>query len=188
MFDPIGSFTRQFEPVDGGYLYYPSRKSGGKLVTAEEFEQLVSDWQRVAGTRGTWKSAGLIGLAILVWTLLSRALALSEWTDWVIIVGCVVALSGWVTWASLAPRRLVRGRPDVAPPRPASQIRREVRATFNWPFVIFALLLSGLLFFGALESLSGTLAGWAFVVGSGLLFGVYVWTAFQKLRDPKRRS
>ena len=43
MFDSIGAFTRQFTPVDGGYLYFPSRKNGGKLVTAEEFETLVSD-------------------------------------------------------------------------------------------------------------------------------------------------
>jgi hypothetical protein len=32
MFDSIGAFTSPFTPVDGGYLYYPSRKDGGKLA------------------------------------------------------------------------------------------------------------------------------------------------------------
>ena len=62
MFDTMDAFTRQFTPVDGGYLYYPSKNDGGKLVTAEEFESLVADWQRVAGRSGRWKAVGLVAL------------------------------------------------------------------------------------------------------------------------------
>ncbi len=185
MFDAIGAFTKQFKPVEGGYLYYPSKRAGGKLVTDEEFEALAANWQRVASRRGTWKTAGLVGLAILVWTLLSQALALPERTDWVIIAACVASVTGWLLWSSLAPRRLVSGRPDIAPPRSACQVRREVRAMLNWPFIIFALLLTGAMFFGALISLPGSIATWAWAIGSGTLFAVYLWAAFKKLTDPR---
>ena len=186
MFDPIGAFTRQFTPIEGGYLYYPSRKTGGKLVTAEEFEQLVSDWQRVAGTKATWKFVGLVALAILLWTFVSDALALPEWADWIIIIGCVAGLSGWLIWASMAPRRLLRYRPAITPPRPASEARREARATLNWPFVLFALLVSGVIFFGSVSFPDQSLSWWAWTIGSGLFFGLYVWTAVQKFQDRQR--
>ena len=55
----------------------------------------------------------------------------------------------------------------------------------NWPFVLFALLITGAMFIGALSLLPGTMAVWVWVIGSGLLFGIYLWTAFQKLRDPQ---
>lgn len=183
MFDSLGAFSRQFTPVDGGYLYYPSRKDGGKLVTAEEFETLVSDWQRVAGRSGTWKSGGLIGLAILIWILVSQALALPTWTDWIIIIAAVAGLSGWILWNSFAPRRLVRDRPEVAPPRPSSQVRREARAALKWPVVILVVLLSGAIFIGHWSSPDDSLTWWAWTLGSGLMVGTYTWIAVQKLRD-----
>lgn len=136
MFDSMGAFNKQFIPVDGGYLYYPSRKSGGKLVTVEEFEGLVAGWQRIAGRSGLWKPVGVVVLVILLWTLLSQALALPEWADSIIVVGSVAAVSGWMLWASFEPRRLVRDRSVVAPPRSVLQARRQARAALNWPFVI----------------------------------------------------
>jgi hypothetical protein len=185
MFNSVGAFNQQFKPVDDGYLYYPSKSAGGKLVTAEEYEALTADWERRAGRSGTWRSAGVIGLAILVWALLSQSLALPGWTDWLIIAACAASLTGWLFWASSAPRRLVRGRPDAAPPRSASQVRREILTMRNWPFVIFALLLTGAVFAGALISLPWTIAGWAWVIGSGLLFAIYLRVAIKKLSDPQ---
>jgi hypothetical protein len=59
MFDLRAAFTKQFTPVDGGYVYYPPRGSGGKLVTLDEYESLCADWNKRVGPRGQWKVAGL---------------------------------------------------------------------------------------------------------------------------------
>ena len=186
MFDATGAFIRQFTPVDGGYVFYPSRKSGGKLVTFEEYEALVTNWRRVAGWRSHWKVAGIVFLVILLWTLASQALALPDSADWLVIVACVAALSGWVLWASFAPHRLVKDRPDYTPPRAAWQTRREARAALNWPLVIVVLLFSGAVFLGHLAAPNGTLAWWAWIIGSGLFFGGYLWIAIQKIADRQR--
>jgi hypothetical protein len=61
MIDSHRSFAGQFTPVDGGYLYYPSRKSGGKLITTDELEELDKAWRRRVGA---WKIAGVAMAAI----------------------------------------------------------------------------------------------------------------------------
>lgn len=186
MFDSIGAFTKQFTPHEEGYLLYPSRKSGGKLVTAEEFDSLAADWGRIAGRSGLWKIAGMTILVLALWTLLSESLSLPEWSDTVIIVGSVIAMSGWLLWASYAPRRLVKDRAAITPPRPVSDARREARSALNWPFVIFALLFSGAAFFGAVTAVERTLTTWAWLVGSGVFFGAYSWLGFSKMMDGRR--
>ncbi|MCA1654342.1 MAG: hypothetical protein ABR588_07005 [Sphingomicrobium sp.] len=183
MFDSIGAFNRQFTSVEGGYLYYPSRKGGGKLVTAQEFEALASNWKRIAGRSGRRKTVGVAFLVILIWTVLFEAFGLPDWAESIIIVGLVLAISGWLMWASFAPRRLVKDRPEVAPPRQVAQIRREARASLNWRFVIFALLMSGTILFGTLSSPDHPMSWWGWVIGSGAMFFVYLWIGFQKLRD-----
>ena len=185
MFDATGAFTRQFTPVSGGYLYYPSRRGGGKLVTTDEYERLVSEWRRVAGNRGQWKTVGFSFLAIMVWAGVSQVLNPPAWTDSVVIAAFVATISAWIMWASWAPRRLVKSRPDFAPPRPGSKARREDRAALNWPFVVFILLFSGAIFVGSLVSDDAALTWWAWVIGSGLFFSMYVLIAFQKLMDRK---
>lgn len=186
MFDATGALTRQFTPIEGGYLYFPSRRSGGRLVTTVEYERLVADWERIAGPGGQWKLAGLVTGFVLVWTIISQALSLPEWTRWIMIAACVCWISARLLWASLAPRRLVGGRPDISPPRPRSQARREARAMLNWRFVIFALVLSGAILLGSLMSPGRTLGWWAWAMGSGAVFGAYLWIAFQKVMDRQR--
>jgi hypothetical protein len=183
MFDSSDAFTRQFTPTAGGYLYYPSARAGGKLVTPEECERLVRDWQHVAGRRGRWKTAGLVLGAVLLWTVASEALALPEWTGWLMIAGCVAFISASYFWASFAPRRLVRDRPDIAPPRPLSEAGREVRAMVNWRVIAFALLLSGAALFATLSSPERSAGWWAWLIGSGALFASYVWIAVRKVLD-----
>lgn len=185
MFDPVEAFTKAFTPLDGGYLYYPSAKAGGKLVTAEEFEVLLDDWQRVAGRRGRWKTVGLAFLPIALWVAVSQIFRLPNWVDNIFCTVLVLAISSWVLWASFAPRRLVRDRPEVAPPRSIEQARRETRALLNWRFVMFALVISGAALWANLSSLERTLGTWAWIVGSGIVFVSYLWFALQKLRDTK---
>ncbi len=119
MFDSVGAFKKQFTPVEGGYLIYPSRESGGKLITIDEYDRLVPDWERIAGRAGIWNSAGILVLVVALWTLLSPALSLPEWMEAVFPAAVALTLSAWVFWASMAPRRLVKNRPAVTPARPA---------------------------------------------------------------------
>lgn len=186
MFDPVDAFSRQFKPIEGGYLYYPSRKSGGKLVTDVEYAELLADWQGIAGRRGQWTIIGIISAVILGWITLSQSVTLPYWAEKLMMLGLVIGISGWFLWASLAPRRLVRGRPDFTPPRPAQAARRESRALLSWRFVIFALLLSGVALLRTLSSPDLTLHWWAWLIGSGALFVAYVCIALLKIMD--RRS
>src|SRR3546814_8848159 len=101
----MGAFNNQFTPVDGGYLYYPSKNSGGKLVTADEYEQLAAGWRKVAGRRGMWKIVGIVMLAIIFWTTISKSLSLPEWSDSIMVAASVAGISAWLLWASFAPRR-----------------------------------------------------------------------------------
>lgn len=183
MFDATGAFTKQFTPFRDGYLVYPSRKSGGKLVTADEYERLVGDWKQVAGKAGTWKTVGVVIATIALWTALTEAFPLPAWTTNLFIAAIVIAMSARLLWASMAPRRLVRDREAIAPPRPAVEARREARAALNWWFVIFALILSGGAFFGAISATERNFSMWAWLVGSGLMFAAYLWIGFKKLID-----
>jgi hypothetical protein len=183
MFDSIGAFKKQFTPTEGGYLYYPSKKCGGKLVTAAEHEQLIESWRKVAGRRGMWTVVSIVMLAIFVWTAISKLLSLPNWSDSIIVATSVIGISAWLLWASFAPRRLVRDRPAIAPPRPGSETRRQARALLSWRFIIFALLFSGVTFLGSLNSPGRDLKTWAWIIGSGAFFGLYIWIAIQKVRD-----
>ena len=182
MFDSMGAFTKQFTPVEGGYLYYPSKKDGGKLVTTEEYDALVESWGKVAGRKGVWKSVGAVMLVIVLWTLASNTMSFPSWSDKVLTAVCVVGLSAWLLWASFAPRRLVKDRPSITPPRPALQAKRQARALLNWRFIVFALLFSGIAFLGALNSPERDFKSWALLIGSGSMFGLYIWIAIQKFR------
>ena len=186
MFDAVGAFTKQFTPVDGGYLYYPSGKSGGKLVTSQEYELLRTDWERVAGKAGRWKTVGAIFLAIIVWMIVSETLALPEWSQGLFVGCCGIALSAWLLRASFSPRRLVRNRPEIAPPRARSQARKEARALLTWRFIGIGLVLSGVVFASMLTYPERSLNWWAWAIGSGGMFVAYIWILVAKLRD--RRS
>jgi hypothetical protein len=183
MFDSMGAFEKQFTSTEGGYIYYPSRKTGGKLITTSEYEELVKDWGRVTGRWGRWKLIGGIVVAIILWSIFSAIFDLPETFTTIVMIGCVVSVSSWLLWASYAPRRLVKDRPAVTPPRDISEARQQARAMLNWPFVAFALAISGAILFASVQSHESTIASWAWLVGSGLMFVAYIWIAIQKLRD-----
>jgi hypothetical protein len=183
IFDSIGAFERQFIPIEGGYLYYPSSKSGGKLVTAEEFESLRSDWVRIAGRGGRWKNIAVVVAGLVVWEIVSVGLEFPRWTTWLAATSAVIFISARIMRVSLAPRRLVKDRPAITPPRPATERGRQARAMINWPFVIFVLVVSGLIFWASLASQKYTFSWWAWTVGSGAMFVAYIWVAFRKLQD-----
>jgi hypothetical protein len=183
MFNTVEAFTRQFTPVKGGYLVYPSRRAGGKLVTDAEYEQLVTDWERVAGRAGRWKTVGVAFAAIAAWTLITNWLSPPEWADALLTVVMVVAVSASLFWHSTAPRRLVKDRPASTPPRPLAEAQREAMAALNWPFVVLALLISGAIFFGTVTATDRSGGTWAWLIGSGTMLGLYLGVALKKLLD-----
>ena len=180
MIDSFRAFAEQFTAVDNGYLYYPSRKSGGKLITVDEFRALADAWRR---RTNPWKIVGVGVVLIIIWTLVSDELVLPKWAESVFIASLVAVACGWTIWAAYAPRRLVKNRPEVAPARPPSEARRKARAALDWRLVLLVLLLSGAIFTARVLSPESTLRWWAWTVGSGLLFLGYVWIAVLKIRD-----
>ena len=179
----VDAFLRQFLPVEGGYIYYPGRKSGGKRVTQQEYDDLAAGWQRVAGLGGQAKMAGVVVGAIFVQTMLEQAGLLPGWSGIAVTVACVAGITGRLFYAAAAPRRLVSGRPDSAPPRASSQARREARKLLRWPLVIAALVGSALTFAGTAMGEPDGWQWWAWLIGSGVLTVGYAWIGLQKLRD-----
>lgn len=186
MFDSVSMFTKLFTPIEGGYIYYPSGKSGGKLVTEEEFQKLVANWEQIAGRRGIWKMAGVVVLVILAKELVTLAFDLPEWPGQIMFYGIPIAVSGRLLWASFAPRRLVKERYAVTPPRTSSQIRRLTHDMMSWPLIAFAAILSGAIFAGSFSVSERTPASWAWLVGSGFMLVAYIRIGVQKFMDWRR--
>ena len=186
MFDSTRAFTQQFESVEDGYVYYPSRKSGGKFVSTGEFEELLADWRRVSGTAGVLKVAGVICVAMLSWATLTVLLNLPEWAETLMMIVCVAAVIMWIGRAALAPRRLVKGRPDYLPPRTAAESRKAARGALTWPFVFSALFLTGILTLAGVVGFDGSISAWLWMLGPGALFGAYLCIVIQKSRDRPR--
>ncbi len=182
MFDQMNVFNRQFTPVEGGYLYYPSSKSGGKLITEDEYEKLASDWKKAFGWHGVWRVLGIVILVSVFFLFLKRWLDLPDWVDHFALYGNAVALFGWYQWAAFAPRRLVRDRPAIAPLRSVSQARREARAMIEWSFLIVVILVCGAFFVGGLNA---TDRSWVWIGGSGITLILYLWVAFRKFADAR---
>lgn len=159
---------------------------GGKLVSDEEYEHLVRGWERIAGRAGRWKAVGVIFAIIALWTLLSDVVSLPKWGDYLLTGAIVLVMSGWLLRASTTPGRLVKDRPPTTPPRPATEARRDARAALNWPFVALALIFSGLAFFSSVTLNERSLGGWAWLIGSGVMLGLYIWIALKKLTDRTR--
>lgn len=119
--DLISSFVEQFEPYEAGYLYYPSRRSGGKFVTSAEFEMLKWNWERVAGRRGVWLTVGVVLAICLGLAALIEWAAPPSWVSQVVPLVIAFGLAVRIAWASFAPVRLGRGRAEVTPPRPKAR-------------------------------------------------------------------
>jgi hypothetical protein len=186
--DSDGSSLWQFTPVSEGYVFYPSRKAGGKLLTVDEHEKLVADWQLVARRARRWTTVGAVLSAVLLWTILSQALRLPDWTNWAMVTLSVTAISGRLLWAAFAPWRLVGSRPDHVPRRPDSLARRDERSAIKWPFAILILGANAAIFTSKLLTAERSFSRWAWLIGSGAFLVLYSWLAIRKFRDRKDRT
>lgn len=179
----MAAFEMQFTLHEKGYLYFPSVKGGGKLVSAQEYNQLAADWNRVTGRAGQWKITACVAAAIIIWMFVDEIVKPEEWINQIAFLGLVAAIIARIIWISYAPRRLVKGRPDVVSPRPIAEVRREVRSLLSWPIIAIALLFSGAIFIGSLMSADQSLGAWMWLIGSGVLFLMYGWASIKKLTD-----
>lgn len=185
-FDPLEAFTKLFVPYGDDYLYYPSRKSGGKLVTRAEYQSLVDAWRSVVGPRGRWKIVGLVIAAAIAEVAARDFFDLPSWFENVVSWLIAIAVIARILWPTFAPRRLVRGRADVTPRRVVNEARRDARSLLPWRMVLAVMVFSGLIFLTSLVNRALTLSGWLWLIGSGGMFGLYVWIGIQKIRDQRR--
>ena len=188
MLDPVSSFSKQFVPFEEGYLYYPSRKSGGKFVSHEEYEQFVAGWEAVAGRRGIWKiTLAIIGCVFLI-VIFQSTFDGSEWlrpvSTWIV----VLAVLARFFWFSMAPRRLVSERPDAAPPRSPAASKRAARSMVSWDIIIWAFIVSTAIFGVSLAAYPKSLSVWIWVAGSGAMSAAYLWVAIMIYRDGPDQS
>jgi hypothetical protein len=185
LFDPVEAFERQFTPTDGGYLYYPSRRSGGKLVTTEEYQSLFQNWEKIAGRSGIWKCVAVLMLPIVILLVVEVTFELPVWADSAVILVNAGALLAWLSWHAYAPRRLVRGRPDVTPPRTLSESRKIARSIIPWSQISAVMFITAVFFIIGLDTSERTWGWWVIKIVSGLLFAAFAWIGFKKWQDSR---
>ncbi len=176
MYNPARSYEHLFVPTDGGYIFYPSKRHGGHLITVEEHDSLVAEWGKFVGLWGTLKFAGAALIAFVTLYFASPALGLSAETESIFELAIIVALFAFAVWKFSAPHRLVRGRTPVVPPRSAKERRQAIRQFTSLPALIFAVAI--LLGISALMFWSGLQGSWV-----DSLLGLFMaWLALDRLR------
>ena len=182
MFSRSDNFRQLFKPTDGGYLYYPSRRGGGKLVTEAELKELEAK----LGRPTTWLVL-IVGLLLCVG--IGVAFKQSEKSifsaGWVMIAIYAV----YIFWlCCVVPRLLVKDRPFVAPTRSKDELKAELRAKWDrlsWPLVI---AFSAMLLMVAIANLQAPTIGlketaMLTLCGIGLvLYARVAWFKFQSSR------
>ncbi|MFQ5348204.1 MAG: hypothetical protein ACE5ED_10235 [Rhodothalassiaceae bacterium] len=180
--DALALLRRSFVPHDDGYLFYPTRWSGGRFVIKAEFDRMTACWERALGRRALWLLAGFAFLVLLLWSLVAPALEPPAWMEDALTSGLVAVIFGRILWVTTLPWRLVRGRPAIAPPRPAAGMRREMLGVFGWRIVILTLIMTGGLFARTLAAEGNGFGHWLAVAGSAFLFGLSLNLLVHKLR------
>lgn len=140
-FDAVAAFERSFIPIQGGYLYYPSRWSSGYLVSGEEYQQLVEEWRKVAGFWGILRLVAVLAIALILLVLVDEHVGLDSSYD-LTTYACIAAVIAYILWKSTAPVRLVRGREPVSPPRTAKQSEEQMGRALGWPVAISLAITS----------------------------------------------
>ena len=179
----ITSFENQFVPAGDGYVFYASKRSRGRPVTAEEHAALTQAWRRHAGL-GRMAAAVLLSSIVIVLSIFAVVAGLlPDWGIWLVSAATFAVLLGPMLWAGYAPHRLVRGREAIAPPRDPAEVMRQHRASMSWGFLAYFVA------FGAwnlanpfLSKLSGVLFWFSLAMGALMLMAV-AWIATRKLLD-----
>jgi hypothetical protein len=184
-FDPTAAFARRFEPMDGGYLFYPRAKGPGKLVSPAEYEALVVNYRRWMG--GRFKPGLMFAVlfgAILIIAVISVLLDVPPEGDGWFAYPLLLLVAGFMFWLHFAPHRLVKGRPDAAPPRAKKELGRATRRMMTWPLIAFGTGLSGLwAAVGLAAKPSVGVIVWTVIWA--VVFVSYLRIAVQKIQDAR---
>lgn len=183
----MGSATRRFAklfvPYEDGYLYYPSAKSGGKFVSEPEYQIMLSEVERAAGTKGIMVSVLAVLLMISAAVIAEKVWHLGEWVEQVAIWAAVAFVGIRLARAFFLPRRMLSNRPAIVPPLAPGQSRKIARSMLPWTMVIPVFLGSSIVFVANLLIAPVTLGGWMVFLGAGAMSAGYGWVAIQKLKD-----
>lgn len=133
-------FKRSFEPIEGGYLYYPTRWSGGYFLSAAEYDALIADWERTAGFKRMLLLVGIALLGIVVSTVVSSTTDLD--LDGIAPRAIAFGLAGYLIWKSTAVNRLVRGRKPMRPPRSGLEAEVAMGNALGMPLAIGLVVVS----------------------------------------------
>lgn len=186
MFNLIEVYKSQFQPYEDGYIYYPVAKSGGKFVTAEEYDAIINHYE----SKFAWRPYTLLlfsfTIVVIAIIFLVHYLNLSEAIMYILLSLTMVALFGYIYWYSRAGHRLVKNKADIMPPRSKTQVMKDGRKAISWSLIIFLLIVCGLWFFIAwTESDRGT-STWIRIVIFGTSILIYLWVAYKKYYDGRR--
>lgn len=146
MFAMRALFEAQFEPHDGGFVFYPTVWSGGRLVTAAEADAMRQQNARLTRFVYSWRGLLLLVVGTVLYSFVSSALDPSRaYHDltFATFIGVVTAEITAGPW--LAPASLVRGREVVKPRRDRRariEAQREARAAMRRPLIISSLILA----------------------------------------------
>lgn len=142
MLDTVGVLERSFTPVEEGYLYYPSRWSGGYLVAPDEYRTLIDDWRRTAGWKGLFKLVGIMCIVLMIGMMAIDYLGLADVYETILSVGSATALAGYILWKGTAASRLVRGREPAAPPRSSTEADTDMAKAIGRPVAVWMAFVS----------------------------------------------
>jgi hypothetical protein len=183
LFGSKGIFAKQFSPYEGGYLFYPGRKSGGKLISESEYQQLLENWLADTGTVGIIKNTAIVAFFVGLGVTATLFLDVGEWIRNASSWSGAAIVSARILWSSFAPHRFVKGRPDATPPRSRAALGQYTRSMMPWPIVIPFFILSTALFLALLFPPPRTVGGWLWLIGSGAVSASYARIAVRKFSD-----
>ena len=186
MADVIDKFEAAFTPFADGHAFYRSPTSGGKFVSAQEYAALRARLRRLTRRGPLWAGAAIALAVMFIAIMITMAHGMPDKTGRALLLVVPGVCFGWsflcLMWCQVAPLWLVRGRPDVIPPRQAV----NARSRSDWPLILFALIFAGA------KSLELWRSGYhgpgAVAFGAmALTFAALVWMAVQKRRRSTRR-
>ena len=192
MADMVDGFARDFQRIEGGYVYYPSAKSGGKFLSQSEYLAAFAGWRRATSRIGLWGGGGVTLALMAILGVSTAHHGIPRPVGAAVMLAVPGLFLSWLIWKPVAFRsalaRLVRERPDAVPARPAGELYRERRKALNWPFVIIMSLFSDAKCLDVARSgvHSPGQAIWVGALGS-ICVG-YLGLALFKLRDMRPRT